>query len=320
MATNSKLNKPPIEPLPFRNDDTDYDTDFSQVSFRSEKLIGNMSKTAVDQRKMKPVKATVKNVTFSPRTAVDEDDISLRRQKLEFNLTNVQVEESLSTEFHKNLQRRYERVESTLDALSQYIDAVCLEMKACYRLCQQLNDLLVNEKSLDSGEPMAKLTNKVCTETDLSFHYQIKEKIFMILEDKGDFTNLLNEYNNRRTDFKVASQNFKILLDTANLNIKQMDKLQRQYDKILSNYQHSRYMLDKYIPEEISERISVLLNCLCEFGEDLQRMAAERTDMSQMFRHLHANMKISDGDTVRNRKVQENSNCLRNGSSEDYTI
>lgn len=311
MPTNSKLPETTMESLQLRGDDTDYESDYSQVSFHSEQIVSNLSKNGLDTRKMKPVKATVKNVTFSPRTNVDEDDITLRRQKLEFNLTNVQVEESLSTEFHKSLQQRYDRVEGALDALSQYIDAVCLEMKACYRLCQQLN-FLVNEKSFKVNECMGKLTKQVCKDTDLSFHYQIKEKIFMILQNKSEFTNLLTDYNNRRTDFKVASQNFKILLNTANLNIKQMDKLQRQYDKILANYQHSRYILDKYIPDEISQRIGVLLNCLCEFGDDLQRMASERTDMAQMFRHLRTNIKFSSNSNDLVHGKSENAHCSTN--------
>lgn len=316
MAASNRLTESVTEALPFRNDDTDYDTDFSHASFRSEKLMNDVSRTGIDRRKMKPVKATVKNVTFSPRTNVDDDDIALRREKLEFNLTNAQVEEALSTEFHKILQQRYERVEGTLDALSQYIDCVCLEMKACYRLCQQLN-ALVSEKSFAVDEGMGKLTNKVCKETDLSFHYQIKEKIYILLHDKGEFGNLLAEYDNRRTDFKIASQNFKILLDTANLNLKQMDKLQLQYDKILANYQHSRYVLDKYIPEEISQRIGVLLNCLCEFGEDLQRMAADRMDMSQMFQHLRANMKIPCNDLGGRNAKTENLNLLQKSDPDD---
>ncbi|GJQ76682.1 hypothetical protein Trydic_g15537 [Trypoxylus dichotomus] len=292
MTTNSKLPESITEPLSLCDEDTDYDTDFSHLSFRSEKLATDISKNNLDKRRMKPVKATIKNVTFSPRTNVDEEDIAASRQKLEFNLTNVQIEESLSTEFHKNLQQRFDKVENALDALSQYVDAVCLEMKACYRLCQQLNSL-INEKSFKVNENMGKLTTKICKDTDLSFQYQIKEKIYMIVQDKEELNNLLAEYNNRRTDFKVASENFKILLDTANLNIKQMNKLQKQYDKILANYQHSRYMLDKYIPGEISQRISVLLNCLSEFADDLERMASERTDMSQMFQHLQPNIKIS---------------------------
>lgn len=63
--------------------------------------------------------------------------------------------------------------------------------------------------------------------------------------------NLIDEHRMRRYDFSVAIKNFKDLLNNSKLNISQMEKLNRQYDRILTDYQKSRYNLDLELPKMV---------------------------------------------------------------------
>lgn len=67
---------------------------------------------------------------------------------------------------------------------------------------------------------------------------------------------LLDDYRDRRKDFFLASANFKNLLENSRLSVSQMEKLQRQHDKILKDLKQSRLLLDKELPKIINLYLS----------------------------------------------------------------
>lgn len=67
-----------------------------------------------------------------------------------------------------------------------------------------------------------------------------------------DICVLLDDHRDRRKDFFLASANFKNLLENSRLSISQMERLQRQHDRILKDFQQSRLLLDKELPKIIN--------------------------------------------------------------------
>ncbi|XP_067207052.1 uncharacterized protein [Linepithema humile] len=68
----------------------------------------------------------------------------------------------------------------------------------------------------------------------------------------------LDDYGDRKKDFFLASANFKSLLENSRLSVSQMEKLQRQYDTILKDFQQSRRLLDAELPKIIDSRLEAL--------------------------------------------------------------
>ena len=60
---------------------------------------------------------------------------------------------------------------------------------------------------------------------------------------------IIDEHKIRRDDFSIAAKNFKNLLDNSKLSVTQMEKLHRQYESILIDYQDSRRALDVELPK-----------------------------------------------------------------------
>ncbi|XP_029677312.1 uncharacterized protein LOC115244066 isoform X1 [Formica exsecta] len=73
-----------------------------------------------------------------------------------------------------------------------------------------------------------------------------------------DMCALLDDHRDRRKDFFLASANFKNLLENSRLSVSQMEKLQRQHDKILKDFQQIRLLLDKELPKIINLRLEAL--------------------------------------------------------------
>lgn len=71
-----------------------------------------------------------------------------------------------------------------------------------------------------------------------------------------DMCALLDDHRDRRKDFFLASANFKNLLENSRLSVSQMEKLQRQHDKILKDFQQIRLLLDKELPKIINLYLS----------------------------------------------------------------
>ncbi|KAF2881774.1 hypothetical protein ILUMI_24398 [Ignelater luminosus] len=259
-----------------------------QIDHKTATIHHNICKCQEKYIKIK--KRSSKQVIVSKQSCWEADELSARRQKLELQLINSQMEESVRMDQHNILHMRFERLESTMEAVLQYLDCLELEVKASYRLCQQLNGLIVNEKSVVITESLSQLVKKLCDGTTLEEH-SCKETIMAALEATKSLDGLITEYNDKKKDYHTASQNFKLLLQNANLNLAQLEKLQRQFDGILLSYQHSRCMLDQELPEIISNRMQVLLNSFNELGTDLEKIASDRTDLSSLLKHLESSLR-----------------------------
>lgn len=63
---------------------------------------------------------------------------------------------------------------------------------------------------------------------------------------------LMNDNYIKKKDFCIAAKNFRNFLSNSKLSIPQMEKLNRQYNTILNDYQQSRHMLDLELPKVIN--------------------------------------------------------------------
>lgn len=223
---------PYIEPLPLKRDDEESDGTYSEIGTPEKDLCESSPNKAIKktQAYISLQKKSSKCVTFSNELTMDAEEAAMRRQKIELKLSNSRLEESLSVDRHRTLQNRYERIESILHALLQYIDCLNLELKASYHLCHELNNLVVNEKSLPLTVEISKLIKKLCEVKLVDEKCYVKNKIYEALEVDMDVENMATEYSKRKKDFNVATQNFRILLDTTHLNVLQIERLQRQYE------------------------------------------------------------------------------------------
>lgn len=234
-ARKKSKSVPDIQPLLLKRDE-ESDATYSEIETpetdRSESPPNKAIKKTPDYISLK--NKSSKCVTFSNEPTMEAEEAAVRRQKMELKLSNSRLEESLSVDRHRTLQNKYERTESILHALLQYIDCLNLELKASYHLCHELNDLVVNEKSLPLTEEISKLIKKLCEVKLVDEKCYVKNKIYEALEVDMDVENMATEYSKRKKDFNVATQNFRILLDTTHLNVLQIERLQRQYEGSIS--------------------------------------------------------------------------------------
>lgn len=243
------------------------------------------------ERYVKIKKSSTKRVVVSKKSCWDADELTMRRQKIEMQLSHSQLEEALSAEKHHVLRMRFERTEDVATALLLYLDCLELEEKASYGLCRQLNGLIVNEKSIFVTEQLSAIVKGLVEDAELKEAFTGKENLRNLLGSDERVEDLMLEYGEKKKDFQTASQNFKILLQNASLNVAQLEKLQRQFDGILLGFQHSRCMLDQELPHVIAKRMEVLVSSFNELGRDLEKIAADRTDMSSLLKHLEASLR-----------------------------
>lgn len=72
-----------------------------------------------------------------------------------------------------------------------------------------------------------------------------------------DVSTLLGAHRDRRKDFSLAFANFKNLLDNSKLSVSQMEKLHRQYNSILKDFQQNRQFLDTELPKIINLYVTI---------------------------------------------------------------
>lgn len=233
-------------------------------------------------------KSSSKSVTFGKKHFWDPDELSARRQKLELMLSRTQIEESHSMERHNELQGRFDRIEGVLEALLHYIDCIKLEMNSSYRLCQLLNGLVVNERSIVVTDSLSQLIRKLCDGSKCDEISAVKTKIYNALDVTKDMETLFEDYSCRKRDFNTGLLNFKILLENMNLSMKELDSLQRQFEDVLLAYQHSRCMVDQELPRATATKLRVLLECFAELATDLSKIASNRPDLASLFRSVES--------------------------------
>lgn len=271
--------------------DRESDSDDSHYQARTSK---SCPRSCTCEEYVKIKKSSSKSVTFGKKHCWDSDELSTRRQKLELMLSRTQVEEANVMERHNELQTRFDRVEAVLDALLHYIDCIKLEIGSSYRLCHLINNLVVNEKSAVVTDSLIQLIKKLCVDTAFDENNATKTKIYETLNATKDLEGLFEKYESRRRDFNTGLLNFKILLENMNLSKKQLDRLQRQFDNVLLNYQHSRCLLDQELPYLTDKRMNVLVECFGELSADLQKVSSNRQDLSGLFGGLEEALKVKN--------------------------
>lgn len=174
-----------------------------------------------------------KTVKFSNQKMINRQEISFRRQQMFLNFSKLQVDESFSIDFHRNLYAKFERTESILNALQQYVDCLNLELKASYRLCSEISGLVVNDNSIKMTEDVLNLIKTLCQSQLIDGNNSITNTILSSLQIDQDITHSTKEYDRRKKDFNIATRNFRLLLNECEFNVPQMEILQRQYEGIL---------------------------------------------------------------------------------------
>lgn len=217
------------------------------------------------------------------------EELLLKRQNLEVMLANTQLEESGKKDQHKISLNKYLRIEEILQAFLQYLECLNLETSSSLRLSRKINDLIVHDAPNAMNEQMSRLLKKLC-EANSSKHLNLKSKIVDGLLENKVIEELVFDYEGSRTDFNIASQNFKLLLDNANLNQKQIDHLQQQYESILVSLQHSRCILDQELPNSIRRLTNIFLETLDRVGEDLSKRVEDRNSLSYLLKTLFASL------------------------------
>lgn len=266
-------------------EESDSETDPENYQPRTSK---RCPKSCTCEEYVKIKKSSSKSVTFGKKHFWDPDELSARRQKLELMLSRTQIQESQCMERHNELQTRFDRVEAVLEALLHHIDCVKLEMDSSYRVCQLLNGLLVNERSMVVTETTSHLIRKLCDTNKFDETNAIKSKIYNALEATKEMEHLFDDYSGRKRDFNTGLLNFKILLENMNLSMKELDSLQHQFDDVLLAYQHSRCMVDQELPRLTSTKLSVLLECIAELSTDLSKIVSNRSDLASLFRSVES--------------------------------
>lgn len=265
--------------------ESDSDTDPECYQPRTSK---QCPKNCTCEEYVKIKKSSSKSVTFGKKHFWDPDVLSARRQKLELMLSHTQIQESQSMERHNDLQARFDRIEGVLEALLHYIDCIKLEMRSSYRLCQLLNSLVVNERSIVVTESLSQLIRKLCDTSKFDETNAMKAKIYSALEASKEMEHLFDDYNSRKRDFNTGLLNFKILLENMNLSMKELDGLQHQFDDVLLAYQHSRCLVDQELPRVTSTKLSVLIECFAELATDLSKIVSNRSDLASLFRSVES--------------------------------
>lgn len=289
-SSSTLLDEPRSVTLLEVNYDSDRETE-SDDSHYQERTSKSCPRGCTCEEYVKIKKSSSKSVTFGKKHCWDTDELSTRRQKLELMLSRTQVEEASVMERHNELQARFDRVEAVLDALLHYIDCIKLEIGSSYRLCHLINNLVVNEKSAVVKDSLVQLIKKLCVDTSFDESSAIKTKIYESLNATKELEGLFEKYECTKRDFNTGLLNFKILLENMNLSKKQLERLQRQFDSVLLNYQHSRCLLDQELPFVTEARMKVLVECFGVLSSDLSKVASHRKDVVGLFGGLQDALK-----------------------------
>lgn len=265
----------------YSSDSDDDDDDNNEVNLNYTKR----DSCKCQEKYVKIKKSSMKHVIVSRSSCWEIDELSIQRQKLEMQLSHCQMEESVNMDRHAVLQMKFDRMENTMSAFLFFLDCLELEEKASFRLCQQLNGLIVRENSVVITENLSELVKNLCSKK-ISNTYVVKENLRKVLDVNQDLENLMADYNDKKLKFTTASQNYKLLLQSASLSISQLEKLQTQFDTILLDFQHSRCLLDQELPTAIAHRLEILLNSFAELHSDLQKIVSDRADLSSLLKHL----------------------------------
>lgn len=227
-------------------------------------------------------------------TSRSEDELITRRQNLDLKLANTQFEETIKMNHHQMIMIKLHRLESILQTLIQYIDSIRLEEKYSVKICEELDHILTNDASGNITEPVLKLVQSLPekrSSKELSF---LQHKIYKCLSKSKTVHDLDFEYNNRKKDYILATQNYRLLLQNGHLSEKQLNHLQKQYEGILVNFEHSLCLLQEEVPHCMKGFVSVLLESFKMLSDGLLKGNELRGDVSSLLKLLSNSLLVGD--------------------------
>ncbi|XP_043676558.1 uncharacterized protein LOC122633087 isoform X1 [Vespula pensylvanica] len=207
------------------------------------------------------------------------------RENMELRLIGSQVEEAIGDDRQAVLIQQLDLVSNALEALIHYIQSLQVTNLAAQRI-MDVGHLLINSRlSLSDGnstsfkfltgqiQQVENLENDCFIHQYLYFNdrvYQIenKEKCrASFLQDLKEHCSksmtmskqlriLIEEHKSRKEDFSIAAKNFQNFLNKSKLSSSQLEKLRRQYDTILEDYQESRQILDVRLPKVVNAYVN----------------------------------------------------------------
>lgn len=219
----------------------------------------------------------------------ESNGVSQRCEEIKMELANLHVDESVSSHQHKALCESYDLMESLLEHVLQHVECMILEVKSSNRLSLILNTYGVRENQIN--EEASNSLRKLCEKPETGILEDIKAKLFISLNNCDNIKRLRLEYEQKRNDYHLATKNFKIILEVMNINEKSLNKLKKQLDDVLMNYQHCRCILGQEMPFVLAERTKILAECLNLLGIECDAWIGQRSELSKLLSSLGANIK-----------------------------
>ncbi|KAL3288230.1 hypothetical protein HHI36_002679 [Cryptolaemus montrouzieri] len=188
-------------------------------------------------------KTLSKTVTFSRKLSCSSQVYLREIDATEATLLEIQCEESKEYEHFASLWKECELLEQIFQHFIQYLDCVKLEMKTTNRLSVLLNTLTLRENCLT--ENMSKNLKDLCQEPNLGVWNDLSSNIYSIMENFDSIREFKRKFEDDKNNYEIALKNFKMVLEFMSINLKDLEKLKKQFEKVLWDYQHSRCLLMK---------------------------------------------------------------------------
>ncbi|XP_015604724.1 uncharacterized protein LOC107272252 isoform X2 [Cephus cinctus] len=189
------------------------------------------------------------------------------RESLELQLVGTQVEEAMAADRQSALIQHLDLATTALEALIQHVRSLQVSHTAAYRVVDLSHQLILPysvstnySNSTGNGLTMQMQQAEIRKETRLLLLKEVVENCTRSITVSKQLQAVMDEYRMRKEDFSVAARNLKNLLDNTKLSVPQLEKLQRQYETILHEYQQSRRTLDGELPRIVRIRLAALRN------------------------------------------------------------
>ncbi|XP_045461530.1 uncharacterized protein LOC123671609 [Harmonia axyridis] len=205
-------------------------------------------------------KSHSKTVTFSRKLSCSSQIYLQEIGAAETTLLEIQNEESREYEKFAQVWKECELIERIYQQVVQYVDCTKLQMKTSHQLSVLLNHLTLRENYLT--EDMSRSLKNLCQDPELDSWNKVNSKIYDFMENFDAMKELKQKFDDDKNNYEIALKNFKMVLEFMSLNLKDLDKLKKQFEHVLWDYQHSRCLLFKNMTQ-VKERSLQFLGEIC---------------------------------------------------------
>lgn len=205
-------------------------------------------------------KSHSKTVTFSRKLSCSSQIYLQEIGAAETTLLEVQNEESSEFEKFSQVWKECELIERIHQHVVQYVDCTKLQMKTSHQLSVLLNTLTLRENCLT--ENMSINLKDLCQEPELESWNTINSNVYNFMETFDKMKELKRKFDDDKNNYDIALKNFKMVLEFMSINLKDLDKLKKQFENVLWDYQHSRCLLLKHMMQ-VKERGLQFLGEIC---------------------------------------------------------